>query len=93
MAFPGSDRDLRAQDPSWNCATTTVPSTQNTWCEAHILLPPLPSSLALTLARVRRLQAQIDTPIKCKRVLDDAGLGTKYDEHTPPFKLRMMAAR
>ena len=36
--------------------------------------------------------SKIDTPNKCKRVLDDAGMGALYNEGTPPGKLRTMAA-
>ena len=36
--------------------------------------------------------SKIDTPSKCKRVLDDAGMGDLYNEDTPPVKLRTMAA-
>lgn len=36
-------------------------------------------------------KSQTDTPNKCKRILDDAGF-TDYDETTPPFKLRLLAA-
>ena len=37
-------------------------------------------------------QSQIDTVEKCKRVLDSAGLSSKYDDRTPPAKLRILAA-
>ena len=37
-------------------------------------------------------QSRIDTPNKCKRILDDAGLGASYDDNTPPMKLRVLAA-
>ena len=37
-------------------------------------------------------QSRIDTPAKCKRILDDAGLGDSYDDNTPAMKLRVLAA-
>ena len=36
--------------------------------------------------------SKIDTVNKCKRVLDDAGMGAHYNDQTPPAKLRVMAA-